>query len=67
MIKGLNDYEKLKVIRPIIGDCKYDSFNMPIIKRTDMASVDWEHLKAIGVQNASPKSMDKNTLVLMFN
>lgn len=67
MIKGLNDYEKLKVIRPIIGDCSYDHYNMPIIKRTDMASVDWEHLKAIGVQNASPKSMDKNTLVLMFN
>lgn len=67
MIKGLSEYEKLKVVRPIIGDCEYDKFKMPIIKKTDMDVVDWENLKAIGVQNASPRNVNKNTLVLMFN
>jgi hypothetical protein len=40
---------------------------MPIIKKTDMDVVDWENLKVIGVQNASPRNINKNTLVLMFN
>ena len=67
MIKGLNDYEKFKVIRPIIGNCEYDNLKMPIIRKIDVGSIDWEKLKAIGVQNASPSNIDKNTLVLMFN
>lgn len=67
MINGLNDYEKLKVVRPIIGECQYDIFKMPIVKKTDVNALDWEHLKVIGLQNASPKSISKDTLVLMFN
>ena len=67
MIKGLDEYEKLKVVRTIIGDCKYDNLKMPIIKKTDLDSLDWEHLKVLGIQNASPKNISKDTLVLMFN
>ncbi|MCR4682317.1 MAG: DUF4417 domain-containing protein [Clostridiales bacterium] len=67
MIKGLTDYEKLKVIRPIIGNCEYDDYKMPVIRKTDVGSIDWEKLRAIGVQNASPNNIDRNTLVLMFN
>ena len=26
MIKGLTEYDKYKVDRPILGDCKYDAF-----------------------------------------
>lgn len=67
MIKGLTEYEKFKVIRPIIGDCNYDGFDMPIIRKTDINAINWDKLKAIGLQNASPRNADKNTLVMMFN
>lgn len=67
MIKGLTDYEKFKVIRPIIGECNYDCYKMPIIKKTDSDAIDWEKLKVIGIQNASPSTIDRNALVLMFN
>lgn len=67
MIKGLTEYEKFKVLRPIIGDCNYDSFNMPVIRKTDINAINWEKLKAIGLQNASPRTADKDTLVMMFN
>lgn len=67
MIKGLTEYEKLKVIRPVIGKCEYDHYNMPIIRKIDVGSIDWENINIVGIQNASSKTADKNTLVLMFN
>ena len=67
MVKGLSEYDKFKVVRPIIGDCEYDKYKMPIVKKTDISALNWEDLKAIGFQNASPRNVDKNTLVLMFN
>ena len=30
MIKGLSEYEKFKVMRPIIGPCQYDDLKMPV-------------------------------------
>ncbi len=67
MIKGLTEYEKYKVVRPIFGDCKYDAYDMPIVRKTSIEALDWNRLKVIGIQNATPKTSDKNTLVLMFN
>lgn len=67
MITGLTEFEKYKVIRPIIGHCEYDKFDMPIIRKVDLSMINWKKLKVIGIQNASPKTSDKDTLVLMFN
>lgn len=67
MIKGLSEYEKYKVIRPIIGECEYDEFSMPVIRKTNINAINWENLKVVGMQNASPRTADKNTLLLMFN
>ncbi|MBQ6004326.1 MAG: DUF4417 domain-containing protein [Clostridia bacterium] len=67
MIKGLTEYEKYKVVRPILGECKYDSFDMPVIRKTSMDVLDWDKLKVINYQNACVKTSSKNTLVLMFN
>lgn len=67
MINGLSEMEKYKVIRPLFGDYKLDAFDMPVIKKTDLQVLDWEKLKATGIQNASSKTADKNTLVFMFN
>ena len=67
MIKGLTEYDKYKVVRPILGDCKYDAFEMPVIRKTPIDTLDWEKIKVIGLQNASAKTSSKDTLVLMFN
>ena len=42
-------------------------FDMPVIKKTSIDSLDWNSLNVIGIQNASPKTSSKDTLVLMFN
>lgn len=67
MIKGLTEYEKYKVIRPIIGPCEYDRFDIPIVKKTDISKIDLDNLKAIGIKSASPRTSDKNKLVLMHS
>ena len=66
MINGLSEYEKYKVIRPVIGNCEYDRFDMPIIKRSDMSNIDWNNISAQGVQNLSKKHCNKDSLILMF-
>ena len=43
MIKGLTDFEKYKVIRPIIGDCEYDKYDFPVIRRLTR-DLDYENL-----------------------
>jgi len=67
MIKGLSEEEKFKVIRPIIGKCDFDNYHMPVIKKTSIDAINWDSLKVTGVQNATLKKSDKNTLILMFN
>ena len=67
MIKGLTEYDKYKVVRPILGDCEYDAYEMPIVRKTPVDTIDWDKLKVIGIQNASAKTSSKDTLVLMFN
>lgn len=65
MIKGLTEEEKYKVVRPIIGDCDYDEFGIPIIRKTPVSVIDWNKLSAISFKSASVKTSDRNTLVLM--
>ena len=67
MIKGLSEEDKYKVIRPIIGGCEYDDYGIPIIAKTATDKIDWNHLNVRGFQNASAKTFNSNTLLLMFN
>lgn len=67
MIHGLSETDKFKVLRPIIGDCNFDEYCMPIIKKTDQNNVDWNNVFAIGIQNLSPRTKNNNAIVLMFN
>ena len=66
MIKGISEYEKYKVIRPMIGGCDYDSFSIPIIKKTNVNCIDWDKLSICGVQNLSKKRDNSNSLIHMF-
>lgn len=67
MIKGLSEYEKYKVLRPVIGESKLDEYGFPILDKEELVLKDWEDMNAVGIQNASPKSASKDTVVLMFN
>ena len=66
MIKGISEYEKFKVIRPVIGGCEYDNYSMPIIKKANTDLIDWNNLSLQGVQNLTIKRNNKNSLIHMF-
>lgn len=67
MIHGLSEEEKFKVIRPVIGGCEYDEYCIPVIQKTSVNKIDWNNLKVTGYQNASAKTHNRDTLLLMFN
>lgn len=66
MIKGLSEFEKYKVIRPIIGECEYDNFGFPIIKKPDIRSIDWDNVVLKGVHNLSKRDDNSHMIVHMF-
>ena len=67
MNKGLSEYEKYRVIRPLFGEYSLDEYEMPVIHSTPMESIDWERLKITGFRNLTPKHDNKNTLAHMFS
>lgn len=67
MIKGLSEYDKLLVVRPVIGGCEIDDQDMPIIRNSIGDAVDWESLTITGVKNLSKKNPHSDTLIHMFS
>lgn len=67
MIHGLSEEEKLKVIRPLLGDHILDQFSMPVIHRTLEKQLDFENMIPIGIQNLTTKVNNSKMLVLPFN
>lgn len=67
MIKGLSDYEKYKVLRPVIGEHQLDENGFPIINKTEFREKEWHNIGVTGLQNASPKKKNDNMVLLMFN
>lgn len=66
MIKGLSEYEKYRVIRPVIGGCEFDEYDMPIIRKTPMEAINWETLVTTGFRNITTRRDNSNTLAHMF-
>ena len=66
MIKGLSEFEKYKVVRPIIGECEYDSYDMPIIRAIDVNAIEWDDLVIQGAQNLTNQRDNRNSLIHMF-
>lgn len=66
MIRGLTEYEKYQVIRPIWKAHEHDRYDFPIIHRPER-KVDFEALTATSFKNLSPKKDNSNTLALMFS
>jgi len=67
MINGISDFEKYKVLRPLIGETEWDSNSFPIINKEEFIESDWCNIKAIGLQNISSKKIYKDCILLMFN
>ena len=66
MISGLTEYEKYRVIRPIIGEYRLDRFDMPVIWRAAFDGLDWEKLQVLHYKNLSPQNDNSHVLALMF-
>ena len=67
MNKGLSEYEKFKILRPIVGGCELDAYQRPIIRKIDIADINWNCIKVTNLKNASVNTNNKNSLLLMFN
>lgn len=63
----LNDYEKFKVVRPIIGDHEIDEFNMPIMHRVTEDMLDLENATGLNLKNLSCKYDNTKKIVFPFN
>ncbi len=66
MIHGINDYEKLKVIRPILGDHLCDNQHMPVMHKVTEDMLDLDHAKALNLQNLNNKHNNSDKIVLPF-
>lgn len=66
MIYGLSEFEKYRVIRPIIGSYELDHYDMPIIRRFSMRRMDLDQLKVLNYKNLSVNRDNSHTLALMF-
>lgn len=61
----LSEYDRYKVLRPIIGQEKQSIYKMPTIKKEDYSKIDLDQLKIIDASKINDQC--KNTLALMFN
>ncbi|MDD4065816.1 MAG: hypothetical protein WC196_05040 [Bacilli bacterium] len=66
-MKGLSDYQKFKVIRPLPDGWPKDEEGIPFIKRDDFNDIDWNKVKFVGLSNLTAIKDKRNYLLLMFN
>ena len=64
--KGLTEYEKFKILRPIIGDYELDEFDMPIIKNINQNNTDFEHLRPVVFNKLNRFEDKRNILSVTF-
>ncbi len=67
MNKGITEYEKFKVLRPLTEDIMLNEFDMPIMKKVELTSLDFEKAIPTNLQNLTGKSENRNKLVFPFN
>jgi len=67
MMKGLTDYEKFKVIRPLPETFEKDSRGFPVLKAEDYSDIDWEKVKFASFSNLAKVDEGEKTVLLMFH
>lgn len=67
MIHGLDDYEKLKVVRPILGDHICDEYDMPVMHKVTEEMIPIRDAKPLNIKNLCVKYNNSDKIVLPFN
>lgn len=67
MNKGISEYDKFKVIRPLNESIRLDKFNMPIMDKVELSSLDLGHAIPTNLKNLSHKTNNEKRLVFPFN
>ena len=67
MIHELDDYEKLKVYRPIIGDHILDKENLPVMHKITEDMIDIAKAVPLNIKNLSARYDNSDKIVLPFN
>ena len=66
-MKGLTDYQKFLVLRPLPPNTETDEFGNPVLKKDDYSDIDWDNVKFTSYSNiASIKSNKQRQCSLWF-
>jgi hypothetical protein len=66
-MKGLTDYQKFKLVRPLPDDWIKDERGVPFIKKDNFDGVDWEHVKFTTLSNRNTIQDKRNAIPLLFH
>ena len=67
MLKGIDEYEKVKVIRPMFGKHILDEYGMPLMHKTTEEMIDFNKIEPLGISNLSKKYNNSDKLIIAFN
>lgn len=67
MIHGLTEYEKFKVIRPVLGNHPLDKEKLPIMHKVTEDEIDLENAIPTNIKNLSKRYNNSDKIVLSFN
>jgi len=67
MIHGLDEYEKFKVIRPILGNHGVDANHLPVMHKVTEDMININKAVPLNIKNLSAKYNNSDKLVLPFN
>ena len=67
MIHGLDDYEKLKVVRPILGGHICDEYDMPVMHKVTEEMIPIRDARPLNIKNLCVKYNNSDKIVLPFN
>ena len=67
MIHGLNDYEKFKVLRPVLGNHILDEQDLPVMHKITEEAINISKAVPLNIKNLSAKYDNSDKIVLPFN
>ena len=66
-MKGLTDYQKFLVLRPLPPNTETDEFGNPVLKKDDYSDIDWDDVKFTSYSNiASIKNNKRKYIPFLF-
>ena len=62
-MKGLTDYRKFLVLRPLPPNTETDEFGNPVLKKDDYSNIDWDDVKFTSYSNIASIKRNKNKYI----